>query len=107
MRILSIRSTAAGRALDFRYKVIDPDKARALFDPKVEPVLIHEATGSQFGVPRSAKVGPLRNTRKSGIEKGKTYFILFANPGGLVKSGDKVTIKVGDFRIDDLAVDQS
>jgi hypothetical protein len=56
-------------------------------------------------VPSPPKIGPLRQTtRNSGPLAGKTYFIFFANPGKSIKAGDKVTVVIGDFKIENLAV---
>src|SRR3990172_7542680 len=43
VRVLSIRQSAEGYMLDFRYRVIDAEKAAPLFDRKIKPHLIDEA----------------------------------------------------------------
>jgi hypothetical protein len=53
-------------------------------------------------VPNPPKIGSLRATRKP--EANKNYFILFANPAGYVKKGNKVKVVVGDFEAGDLIV---
>ena len=105
IRIEAIRLSAGGYMLDFRYRVIDPDKAVLLTDPKIKPYLIDEASGARFMVPSGGKVGPLRSSFKSGApEPGRIYFILFANPGKYVKQGNKVTVVIGDFKVENLTV---
>lgn len=88
--------------LDFRYRVLDPEKAMPLFDRKIKPYLVDEATGAMFVVPEPPKVGALRTTRKPVPDRN--YFIMFANPGKFVKPGNKVTIVIGDFRAENLIV---
>jgi hypothetical protein len=46
----------------------------------------------------------LRQTTLAPTE-GRVYFIMFGNPGGYVKSGDRVTVVIDDFRAEDLVVE--
>ena len=102
IKLLSIRLSAEGYMLDFRYRVLDPEKAKPLFDRQSKPYLVDEVTGAMFVVPEPPKVGALRTTRKPVPDRN--YFILFANPGKFVKPGNKVTIVIGDFRAENLIV---
>ena len=102
IEVESIRITAAGYMVDFRYKAVDPEKAIALFGRDAQPYLLHEATGAVFTVP-ATKVGPLRQTTNPPVA-GKGYFMLFGNPGRYIKPGDKVTLIFGDSRIEHLTV---
>jgi len=97
IEVVALRLTGADYMLDFRYKVLDPDKAAELFERANKPVLIHQATGSRLEVPRPAKTGPLRPTNPP--QADRTYFMLFSNPG-VVHAGDEVTVKIGDFEAD-------
>jgi hypothetical protein len=89
--------------LDFRYRVLDAEKAAPLFDRKNKAHLIDQATGAKFLVPESPKVGALRTTRPPQV--GKNYFIIFANPGKYIKKGNTVTVVVGDFKVENLVVE--
>ena len=100
---LSIRQSAGGSMLDFRYRVLDKDKAAPLFSRKVNPYLMDQKSGAVFGVPSSPKVGALRQTRPP--QARKNYFIIFANPGGRFVKGDAVTIVIGELKIKDLIVE--
>ena len=105
IEIIRIRLSAAGNMLDFRYRVIEPDKAHPILDFKVKPYLIDQKSGAKFQVPNPPKVGSLRQTSRSGRpQANRIYFILFSNPGRSVQVGDKVTVVVGDFRAEDLIV---
>lgn len=97
VEVVALRLTGAGYMLDFRYKVLEPDKAAELFERANKPALIHNATGSRLEVPRPAKTGSLRPTNPP--QAGRTYFMLFSNPG-VVQAGDEVTIEIGDFKAD-------
>jgi len=99
---LEVRPTAGGHMLDFRFRVDDADKARPLFARDVRPVLVDEATGRRLHVPVPAKVGPLKSS--GNVVDDRVYFVMFANPGRAVRSGDRVTITMGDFHARHLAV---
>jgi hypothetical protein len=103
IKVLSMRQTAEGYMLDFRYRVIDEKKAAPLFSHKIKPYLIDQATGAVMAVPDVPKVGSMRSTRKP--LKDKNYAILFANPQKYIKPGSKVTVVIGDFRAENLVVE--
>jgi hypothetical protein len=106
VRIESLRLSAAGNLLDFRYRIIDADKALPLVDRRNKPYLIDEASGASLAVPNTAKVGPLRQTVKYGKPKeDRIYCIMFGNPGKFVKQGNKVAVVIGDFRVENLVVE--
>jgi hypothetical protein len=103
VEVASIRLTAHKHMIDYRYRVLDPAKAGDLFKRQIKPQLIHQETGRVLAVPDTAKVGPLRNSNTP--QEGKIYWMFFGNAGNLVKSGDKVTVVIGDFRVEDLVVE--
>lgn len=103
IQILGISLTAANYMLDFRYRVLEPEKAGPIVDRTIKPHLIVENTGDKLQVPVSYKVGPMRASAKF-AKADRNYFVFFANPGQVVKAGDKVTVVVGDFRAEHLTV---
>jgi hypothetical protein len=104
IRMEGLRLSAAGYILDFRYRVLDPAKAAPLLDRKVRPYLLDEASGAQLGVPDTAKLGQLRTTGRNKVRPEQDYFILFANPGRFVQAGNRMTLVMGDLRIENLVV---
>jgi len=53
----------------------------------------------------AAKVGAFRATnRGKNIKPNKKYYMVFGNPDAHVKSGDKVTMVIGDFKAEHMAV---
>ena len=102
IEILYVRQTAAGYMLEFRYKVVDAEKAKALFERQLKPMLTHAESGAQLIVPTPAKTGALRNSNPP--KDGHTYWMFFANPGQFVKPGDHVSIEIGDFVVENLVV---
>lgn len=101
IQVVALRLAAAGHTLDFRYKVLDPGKAKPLSGRQTKPYL--EAAGKRFPVFSAPRVGPLRSTYQP--EPGKVYGIIFVNAYQAVKLGDKVSVVIGDFRADNLTVE--
>jgi hypothetical protein len=102
VEVLFVRETSAGYMLEFRYKVLDAEKAKPLFERQTKPHLIHVKTGAKLIVPTPAKTGALRNSNPP--KTGKVYWMIFANPRKLVKAGEKVNIDIGDFHVNGLVV---
>lgn len=101
----SLRLSAAGSMLDFRYRVVDAEKAAPLLNGKFQPYLYDESHQARLGVPDTPVLGRIRQTaRNNKILTNRSYFVMFGNPGKAVKSGDKVTLLLGDMKITDLKV---
>lgn len=102
IEITSIRMAVDGHMVDFRYRVLDAEKAKTLFVRANKPYLIDQASQKVLAVPSIGKVGPLRTSNKP--QEGRIYWMFFGNKGGLVKPGSKVTVTIGDFRVENLVV---
>ena len=102
IEITSIRMAVDGNMVDFRYRVLDAKKAKTLFVRANKPYLIDQASQKVLAVPSIGKVGPLRTSNKP--QEGRIYWMFFGNKGGLVKPGSKVTVTIGDFRVENLVV---
>ena len=102
---VSLRRTAADTLVDFRYRVIEPEKAVKLVNPKVPAFLLDESSGIQFPVPESQTVGTMRQTSRNGPpQAGRVYFMLFANPGRFIQAGNTVSVVVGGAKVATLTV---
>ena len=88
--------------LDFRYRVVDAEKAKPLFRRKSRPQVIDQASGARMGVYSSPKTGPMRTSDIPKVDRN--YFIMFANPGRYIEVGNKVTVVIDDFRVENLTV---
>jgi hypothetical protein len=102
IEITRLHLTANGYMVDFRYRVLDSEKARELFVRKNKPYLIDQKSGKVLAVPNIGKVGPLRTSNMP--KEGKIYWMFFENISGLIQSGSKVTVVIGDFRAENLVV---
>src|SRR6266404_268038 len=100
---LGVKSVESGEVIRFTYRVLDPNKAKALNDKKNAPALIDPRAGVKLVVPQMEKIGQLRQS--STPEAGKSYWMAFSNKGRLVKHGDHVIVQIGQFRADGLVVD--
>lgn len=104
IEVVAMRLTSAGHMLDFRYRVLDPEKAKPLLDKKINPYLLDQTSGARMMVPDPPKIGSLRQTPPV-AKAGLVYFAIFANPGKIVKAGNKVTVGYGDYKIENLVVE--
>jgi hypothetical protein len=102
VEVLYVRTTAADYMLEFRYKVLDPEKAKPLFERQIKPLLTHVDSGTKLIVPTPAKTGALRNSNPP--LANHIYWMFFANPGQLVKPGEQVNVEIGDFVAERLVV---
>lgn len=103
IEILSVQLTSVNYMINFKYKVLDPEKAAPLHNRKIQPYIVLERTGSQFGVPLTEKLGSIRSSPKF-AKAGKNYFIFFGNPARYIKAGDLITIVIGDFKVEHIEV---
>jgi hypothetical protein len=94
--------SAAGYMLDLRYRVTDAAKAAPLLDRKVKPYVL-AGTDMRLEVPQTPTVGTLKQSTRTPRE-GQIYFAMLANPGKVLKSGDRVTLVMGDFKATGLQV---
>ena len=101
--IVGVRPVSSGYMLRFDYRVVDPEKAAVMKDKKAKAYLIDEKTHTTLAVPAMENIGELRQVAP--LQFNRTYFIIFGNPGKLVKPGSRVTLVVGNFRAEGLVVD--
>jgi hypothetical protein len=102
VKVLGIRLTAYDHMLDFRFRIIDPEKASVLLSKQTQVYAIDQATGSKLSVPRT-RLGPMRQT---GVKPpaNRDYIFLFGNSGKVVKQGSYVTVVIGDLKLENLIV---
>jgi hypothetical protein len=103
VEIIGVRRISSGLMLRFDYRVLDPTRAVSLNDKHARPYLIDEATRTALSVPAMENVGELRQVAP--YEANRTYFIIFGNPGGLVKHNSRVSLVAGNLRADGLVVE--
>jgi hypothetical protein len=100
---LRVKVAESGELIRFNYRVLDPAKAAALNDKKIEPELYDAQARVKLTVPQMEKVGKLR--QESTPKAGMTYWMAFSNPTLVVKRGHRVDVVIGSFRAANLVVE--
>jgi hypothetical protein len=87
--------TAGGGMIEFRYQVVDPDKASlVLHDDTRRPVLVAENSGETLAMVSRP------HSHKAELQLGGTYFFLMANTRNALRDGTTVTVIIGDVRLE-------
>jgi hypothetical protein len=102
VEIDGVQITAGGYMLNFRYKVVDAEKAAPLFVRKTKPVLTDEKSGANMQVPVGPTTGAMRSSNTP--QEGRLYFMFFANPGRYLQKYDMVTVTIGEFSVSNIVV---
>jgi hypothetical protein len=100
---LHVKVAESGELIRLNYRVLDPTKAAALNDKKVQPELDDAQARIKLSVPELEKVGKLR--QQSTPKAGMVYWMAFANPTLQVKRGHRVDVVIGGFRATNLVVE--
>jgi len=96
--ITQVAVTGAGGLVDLRFKVLDPDKAHAIHDPRTPPAVVDERTGLVINQ-------LLMNHSHSGeFKPAVTYYLIFENTGNWVRRGSKVTVLLGNAQVEHVVV---
>jgi hypothetical protein len=91
--------TADGGLVDFRYQVVDPDKANPLIhDRTLLPKFVNEQTGATIWL------ASLPHNHKRELKLGGRYFFLLANAKNALREGSTATLVLGHTRIEHLLV---
>ena len=98
VRITHVAVTGGGGLIDLRYQVFDPDKANALHDKRTPPVLVEEQTG--LVVHQLLMDHAHHGEHKVGVK----YYLVFNNPGNLVRRGSMVTVLLGNAEVQHVVV---
>jgi hypothetical protein len=96
IRPVLVALTDANGLIDFRFQILDPDKAGNMhgsFD-----------TLPHFITPSGVDIRMSRIPTHHNFLVGRTYYMLFANANNAVKPGDKVTLVMGDIRVENVPV---
>ena len=119
IRVASVGLTMAGGAVDFRYTVVDAEKALLLSQGMASAYVIDQATGTKISMTPPTIKGPAaahssaRMARQGGgfppspnrLAAGRTNSLLLPNPAGLLKSGSIITVVVGDIQTQNVRVE--
>jgi hypothetical protein len=98
-----VKAVPSDQLIRFSYRVVNPTKAKTLGTKEAAPQLVDDRRRVALVVPTMDKVGQLRQSGPP--ESGKTYWMVFSNKGNVVKRGDRVTVVMGEFHVNGLAVE--
>ena len=98
VRFTFVAATASTGFIDLRYRIVDAGKARNFGHyTETSPMIINEETGAVIDVTRMG----LHNHR---VEPGRIYYVLFRNSDDSLPRGDRVTIQVGELKLENVIV---
>ena len=98
IRIARIALTAGTGLIDFRYQVLDPERAIVVHDRGSPPVIVDEKNQQVI----AERFGHQGHTDT--LHAGRTYFLLFVNRHEWVKRGDRASVKIGNFVLEHVPV---
>jgi len=88
-----LRVTADGYMVEFRYKILDTEKALILSDRKDFPYLKSMKSRARLTVPFFPTTGFQKSSRRF-VKKGKNYTAMFSNENKHMLPGDKARIEI-------------
>jgi hypothetical protein len=98
IRVLSAHAVGDGGIVDVRYQVLDPLKASIVEgDPTKTPALKDVRNGAVLTDTAAMRHGHAQ--RPAG-----TYFLLYFNKGGVVKSGDFINVSIAGLTLNNVPV---
>lgn len=98
IRILRVAMTAGGGVVDIHYRILNPDKALIVHDDENPPTLIDNASGLLIAT-------PFHDHSFRELHTGVNYHELIMNGGGLLHRGSRVTLTVGESKLEQVIVE--
>lgn len=106
-RVELVGVTALGGLVELRFRVLDKDKARPLFQAAMTgdkehtegmamtqmPILVVEGSNKELHPPTGMH-------GKMGIKDGGSYFVMYANAANAVRPGAKVSVQFSNVRLE-------
>jgi hypothetical protein len=99
VRVSHVAISGDGGLVDLRFIAVDPDTANVVHEAEYPPQIVDERTGV---VVQDLLMGHRHSGR---MLAGQTYYLIFSNPGDLVRRGDLVTVVLGDARLPHVRVE--
>lgn len=93
VRIDHVALIGGGGIIDVRYTVVDPDRAAALLvSLDALPVITNQRSGAELRLTEALH-------HRVNLDAGRSYYMLYANAGNLLRRGDAVSLTVGEFTL--------
>lgn len=97
IRLVRVALTAGGGLVDIHYQVLDPDKAVIVHDRERPPTLLQPRSGVVLNT-------PFHGHGSRPLNMGVVYRLHLWNTGSALQRGDRVTVTIGDARLDNVLV---
>ena len=94
IRVMQVAATADGGLVDFRFVVLDPEKASEMMS-SVDNLPVLRPDGSTTLINSAAQMGA-----HTVLRAGQTYFLLYRDTSGAIRRGTSLTVQFGDLSID-------
>jgi hypothetical protein len=98
VRLVRVSVSGGGGLVDLRYQVLDPQAADAIHDAGAPPEVVDERS---HVVVDELFMGHMHHGQ---LKAAQTYYLIFNNPGGLVRRGTRVTVRLGRARLSHVLV---
>jgi hypothetical protein len=93
IRITQVALIAADGLVDLTYVVVDPDKATLMGESLDRLPMIVAGDGTILDQRGNA------HRHGQNLQAGQTHFLLYTNTRGVLRPGDRVTVRVGDLSL--------
>jgi hypothetical protein len=100
---LRVHSISSGASLEFRCRVLDAERAKALKDNRAASVMVDRKTGIKLSVSATDNSG--KSGQTAAPEAGQEYWVTFGNRNKMVKPGNMVDVVVGTVHMSGLIVE--
>ena len=95
IHVSHIAVVADGGLIDFRFQVIDSDKASPVMEVETRPHLYVEGTGQEVS-------GLYHIMHNHAIAAGESHYLIYNNANGAIKRGTSISVVIGDMRLEHL-----
>lgn len=93
IRLDHVALIGGGGIVDVRYTVVDPDRAAALLSSlDALPVIHNQRNGAELRLTEALH-------HRVNLDAGRSYYMLYANAGNLLRRGDAISLTVGEFTL--------
>jgi hypothetical protein len=98
VQIVRVTLSGGGGLVDLRFRVVDADRAAVLHAAKTPTAIVDETSG--------AVVSELlmSHSHSGPFKAGHTYYLIYNNPGNLVRHGSRVTVLLGNAQVEHVVV---
>lgn len=98
VKLVRVALSGSGGLVDVRYRVIDPDKAATVHAGDYPPLILDKRSGA---IVNQLLMAHMHHGRP---KVGITYYLIFMNPGEVIRRGSRVSIQLGGARVEGVTV---